>query len=490
MQLNALIPMPISAVPAEGAYALTEKSRLLVDPGNDELAAIGCRLAEQLRPATGYALPVIAHRLVRGAGDLLLTLGAKDVALGNEGYELLVAPEYVRVAAPSPAGAFWGVQTLRQLLPATVERPEPQPGPWTIPAMVVRDRPRFPWRGFMLDVARHFFGVEEVKRVIDLLAAYKMNVLHLHLTDDQGWRIEIRSWPRLTEVGGSSAVGGGDGGFYTQEQYAELVAYAQARYVTVVPEIEMPGHTGAALAAYAALNADGKARAPYAGTGVGHSSLALDKKITYRFVEDVIHEIAGLTPGPYLHIGGDEAFLTDPEGYRSFIERIQDIVHTHGKLLVGTEEIAQARLLPTTAVLHWASGLATQAVPQGAKVIMGPATRAYLDMKYDASTQLGLDWAGHVEVADAYAWDPATQLPRVGESDVLGVEALLWTETVCSRADLETMALPRLLGIAEIGWSPAAARSWEEYKLRLAANGPRMEAMGRQFYRSPAVPWM
>jgi hexosaminidase len=164
------------------------------------------------------------------------------------------------------------------------------------------------------------------------------------------------------------------------------------------------------------------------------------------------------------------------------------MVNGHGKLLAGTEEIAQARLLPGAAVLHWASGLASKAVSQGAKVIMGPATRAYLDMKYDASTALGLEWAGHVEVPAAYTWDPAAQLPGIAENDLLGVEALLWSETLCSRADVEVMALPRLLGIAEIGWSPAG-RSWDEYRLRLAAHGPRLEAMGRHYYRSPSVPW-
>ncbi len=490
MQMSPLIPLPVSVVPAEGAFALTEKSRILVDPGNDRLAGVGRALAEQLRPATGYALPVVRCRSVRLPGDLLLTVGRGDVTLGDEGYELNVTPEYVRIAAPRPAGVFWGAQTLRQLLPPSVERPERQPGPWVIPAVAVRDRPRFPWRGFMLDVARHFFGVEEVKRVIDLLATYKLNVLHLHLTDDQGWRIEIRSWPRLAEVGGSSAAGGGDGGFYSQAEYAEIVAYAQARYVTVVPEIEMPGHTGAALASYAELNVDGVARPPYTCTEVGHSSLALDKEITYRFVEDVIREIAELTPGPYLHIGGDEAWSTDPDAYVPFVERVQAIVHAHGKQVVGWEEIAQARLLRSTVAQHWLSGLASQAAAQGAKVILSPAARTYLDMKYDASTPLGLEWAGHVDVPDAYSWEPATQLEGVSESDILGVEAPLWTETVCTRADLEVMALPRLLGIAEIGWTPAAGRSWEEYRLRLAAHGPRLEAMGRQFHRSPAVPWM
>jgi hexosaminidase len=489
MRTSSLIPLPVLSVRAEGAFALLPGSRILVEPGLHELASIGRRLAEQLRPSTGYALPVLITGQAPSPGDVILTTLGSDAVLGDEGYELTVTPEHVRIAAPCAAGVFRGMQTQRQLLAPSVERPEPQPGPWLIPAVTVRDKPRFPWRGFMLDVARHFFGVDEVKRVIDLLAAYKMNVLHLHLTDDQGWRIEIRSWPRLAEVGGSTAVGGGRGGFYTQEEYAELVVYAQARYVTVVPEIDIPGHTGAALASYAELNADGTAPPLYTGTEVGRTALCTGEEVTYRFVGDVLRELAALTPGPYLHIGGDEAFLTDPEEYRSFIERVQAMVQDQGKRMVGTEEIAQACLLPATAVLHWASGLATQAVPQGAKVIMGPATRAYLDMKYDASTALGLDWAGHVEVPDAYAWDPATQLPGIGEDDVLGVEALLWTETVSGHADLETMALPRLLGIAEIGWSPAAARSWEEYRLRLAAHGPRLEAMGRQFYRSPAVPW-
>jgi hexosaminidase len=486
---NRLIPQPVSIVVADATFALTARAHILVEPALDELTAIGQRLAEHLRPPTGYALPVLTTPKASSPGDVILTATESDAALGEEGYELTVTPDYVKIAAPCPAGVFWGVQTLRQLFPPAVERPERQPGPWLIPAGLVRDRPRFAWRGFMLDVARHFFGVDEVKRLIDLLAAYKLNRLHLHLTDDQGWRLEIRSWPRLAEVGGSTAVGGGPGGFYTQPQFAAIVAYAQERHVTVVPEIDMPGHTGAALASYAELNGDGLAPPLYTGTDVGHTSLCAGKEITYRFVDDVMREVAALTPGPYLHIGGDEAFHTDPDDYRTFVERVQTIVHSHGKLLVGTEEIAQARLLPTSAVLHWMSGLASQAVPQGVKVIMGPATRAYLDMKYDASTPLGLEWAGHVEVPDAYNWDPATQLPGVGESDVLGVEALLWSETVCSRVDVETMTLPRLLGIAEIGWSPREGRNWEEYRLRLAAHGPRLDAMGRRYYRSPAVPW-
>jgi hexosaminidase len=490
MPVNSLIPLPDSTVQGEGAFELTAGSRILVEPGAEELAAVARLLAEVLRPATGFPLPVLTGHQAPTPGNLVLTTRGSDAALGDEAYELTITPENVRIMAAGPPGAFWGAQTLRQSLPPAVERAEHQPGQWLVPAVTVRDRPRFPWRGLMLDVARHFFGTGEVKHVIDLLAAYKMNRLHLHLTDDQGWRIEIRSWPRLAQVGGSTAVGGGPGGFYTQAEYSEIVAYAQERFVTVVPEIDMPGHTGAALASYAELNGDGVAPPLCGGTEVGQSTLCTGKEITYRFVEDVVREMAALTPGPYLHLGGDEAWSTDPADYAAFVERAQAIVQRHGKQLVGWEEISRTRLLPSSVVQHWMSGLASQAPPQGAKVILSPATRTYLDMKYGASTPLGLEWAGHVEVPDAYAWEPATQVEGVSEGDVLGVEAPLWTETVCSRGDVETMMLPRLIGIAEIGWSPAEGRSWEEYRLRLAAHGPRLEAMGREFYRSPSVPWL
>jgi hexosaminidase len=490
MRAYGLIPQPVSITPGSGAFALMAGSRILVEPGTAELAAVGRSLAERLRPPTGYALPVLAVPGTPSPGDLVLTTAGSDLALGEEGYELAVTSDYAKINAPRPAGLFWGVQTLRQLLPPAVESPDLRPGPWAIPACTIRDRPHFPWRGMMLDVARHFFGVGDVRRLIDLLATYKLNRLHLHLSDDQGWRIEIRSWPRLAEVGGSTAVGGGPGGFYTQAEFAEIVAYARARCITVVPEIDMPGHTGAALASYAELNCDGVAQALYTGTEVARSILCTGREITYRFVDNVVSELAALTPGPYLHIGGDEVPLsTDLAGYAAFIERVQTIVHRHSKQMVGCEEIAVARLLPSTVVQHWASGLAVKAVSRGARVIMSPATRAYLDIKYDAATPLGLDWAGLVEVPDAYAWDPATQLPGMGEGNILGVEALLWSETLRSRADADYLAFPRLLGLAEIGWSPAAGRSWEEYRARLAAHGPRLAAMGVEYYRSPAVAW-
>src|SRR5262249_8209433 len=304
---------------------------------------------------------------------------------GRGGALLGVTPPSVRGAAHPPAGLFYGVQTLRQLLPAN--------GPRRIPAVSIRDRPRFGWRGAMLDVARHFRSVHDVKRFVDLMALYKLNRLHFHLSDDQGWRIAIDKWPRLathgrSAAGGSTAVGGGKGGWYTQAQYEDIVRYAAARYVTVVPEIDMPGHVHAALSSYPKLSCDGKPSPLYTGIDVGFSSLCIDKELTYDFVSDVVGELARLTPGPWIHIGGDEAMATKPADYVRFVQRVEKIVGSYGKHMLGWEEIGRAKLDPGTVVQHWnidqsKVALSVAAVKQGAKVIMSPADHAYLDMKYD-----------------------------------------------------------------------------------------------------------
>ncbi len=491
--MNQLIPLPTSVEPSEGEFTLSDDTVITVNPATEEVTAIGNTLAEHLRPATGYDLLVRPADFVFAGPHIDLTLDAADTALGEEGYVLRVAPDGVTLTAHQPAGLFYGVQTLRQLLPPGIESATPQPGPWSLPAGTIRDTPRFAWRGLMLDVARHFFGVADVKRVIDLAAAYKLNRLHLHLSDDQGWRIEIKSWPELTRIGGQTAVATGDGrptpgGCYTQAEYAGIVAYAAARYVTVVPEIDMPGHTNAAQATYAELNADGQARRPYTGIEVGFSSLAIDKEITYRFIDDVVGELAALTPGDTIHIGGDEAHSTDKGDYVRFIERVEGIVSARGKRMVGWEEIGQAELEPTSIAQHWAPGHAAAAVAQGAKVILSPAPRVYLDMKYDEDTALGLNWAGYVSVRAAYDWEPATLLEGVGEDDILGVEAALWAETLTTIDDIEYMLFPRLPGVAEVAWS-AAGRDWDGYRVRLAAHGVRLEAMGVNFFRSAEIGW-
>ena len=312
-------------------------------------------------------------------------------------------------------------------------------------------RPRFEWRGVMLDVARHFFAPADVKRFIDTIAPLQLNRLHLHLTDDQGWRLEITSWPKLADVGGRTAVGGGTGGFYSQDDYRDLVAYATERGITIVPEIDVPGHVNAALVAYPELAPDGVQPEPYTGIDVGFSTLDTENALTYRFVDDVLREVAALTPGPYLHVGGDEAAATKPDGYAKFLTRVLELVQVHGKTPVGWEEIAKVPLPRGTLVQHWKDGEAARAaVRQGARVIMSPATRTYLDMKLDATTRLGLEWAGYVGVRDASRWDPATQVEGVGEAEVIGVEACLWSETLETYHDVEEMAFPRLVGIAGV----------------------------------------
>jgi hexosaminidase len=483
------VPASLTAVPG-GSYELTRDTRISVT----SRAALGVAtaLAQSLRRATGFPLPV------RVGGGRGITLGLSDVrGAGREDYTLAVSRDEVRLRAGTAEGLFRATQTLRQLLPAKVESPTARPGPWVVPGVRIADRPRFGWRGAMLDVSRHFFSVAEVKRYIDLAALYKINRLHLHLADDQGWRIMIDSWPRLATFGGSTEVGGGPGGFYTKADYTEIVRYAAAHHITVVPEIDMPGHTNAALASYAELNCDGVAPPLYTGTDVGFSSLCVAKEITYRFIDDVVRELAALTPGPYIHIGGDEAHSTPHEDYVTFIERVRDIVARHGKTMAGWKEIAGASIAPGSVAQFWGSTQpgpadieqARSAVAQGATVLMSPCDKTYLDMKYTPSTPFGLSWCAIVEAQDSYSWDPAQIVAGVGDDVISGVEAPLWSETIDDVGDAEFMAYPRLAGIAEIGWSPAAGRTWEDYRLRLAAQGPRWDVLGVNFYRSPQVPW-
>jgi hexosaminidase len=359
-----------------------------------------------------------------------------------------------------------------------------------MPGVRITDTPRFAWRGAMLDVSRHFIGADDVKRYIDLMALYKLNRLHLHLADDQGWRIVIGSRPNLTERGGSTQVGGGPGGYFTKAQFAEIVAHATSRFITVVPEIDMPGHTNAALASIAELNCDGVAPPLYTGIRVGFSALCVTKEDTYIFVNDVVREIAAMVPTPYFHIGGDEVEKLTPDQYRRFVERVEKIVHSHGKTMIGWGEVAPANIAPTSIVQHWRRDSSVLHVARGGKVIMSPGPKAYLDMKYDSTTVLGLRWAGLIEVRDAYDWNPGALLPDIPEHAVLGVEAPLWAETLVKLQDYEFMAFPRLIGIAEVGWSTRANHGWDEFRLRLARHGPRLTALGVNFYRSPQIPWV
>lgn len=487
---ESIIPKPASVTSTGDYFTIKPRTTIYVMGESSELLNIGHYLAEKLRPSTGYEINVEPTSEDPGRGAILLTIAAVGGNTNEESYELSVTKKQLRLSAATTEGIFRGVQTIRQLLPAEIEMETQQEGPWKIGTGTITDYPEYSYRGAMLDVSRHFFSVDDVRRFIDFLAYYKMNKLHLHLSDDQGWRIEIKSWPDLTLHGGRTQVGGGEGGYYTQEQYSALVDYAEKCYITIVPEIDMPGHTNAALSSYPELNCNGKARELYTGTNVGFSTLCTNKEITYKFIDDVVREIAAITPGPYFHIGGDESHVTKLSDYIPFVERVQEIVSNHGKQSIGWDEIANAKLRSGSVAQHWANvENANKAVEQGAKILMSPASKAYIDMQYNESTKPGLHWAGYVEVDVAYNWDPATLVPGIGKEHIIGVEAPLWTETITNIDEIEIMVFPRLPGIAEIGWTSSASRNWDEYKIRLGNHGARFEAMGIDYYKSPLINW-
>jgi hexosaminidase len=360
---------------------------------------------------------------------------------------------------------------------------------WPLPALAIVDQPRFAWRGAMLDVSRHFFTVDEVKQFIDLLALYKFNVLHLGLTNDQGWRIEIKSRPKLTSIGSTTQVGGGAGGFYTQQEYQGLVRYAQERYITVVPEIDMPSHSNAALTAYPEVSCSVRPTQPYTGTDVGWSAFCVDKNETYALIDDIFREVAAMTPGPYIHIGGDEVQALTNEQYIRFVERVKPIINKYGKKMIGWEEITKARLDASTLAQQWKSDSVKSGLQYGTKLIMSPAKRVYLDMKYTPSTELGLTWAALVEVRDSYDWDPAAYMQGVTEANIVGVEAALWSETTRNITAAQYLTMPRLPAIAEVAWTPQARRDWENFRVRLSTHAPRWNFLGINYYRSPQIPW-
>jgi hexosaminidase len=501
-----IVPLPQEITNGKGSFTLTSSSGIQILGKGENLTKIAEFLAERLRMPTGFDIPVSFD-----SGDIILELGEND---GSEAYELEVTESGIKIRSSGEPGLFYGMQTLLQLFPIEITQSGIQSIAWEVPSGKIKDQPVFEYRGSMLDVARHFISVDDVKFYLDQMATYKLNYLHLHLTDDQGWRIEIKSWPKLTEIGGSTEVGGTKGGFYTQEDYKEIVRYAADRFITIVPEVDMPGHTNSALASYAELNPgvnlpDGdlttvnkqkldyemplknpQASELYTGIEVGWSTFSPKLELTYAFVDSVVREISLLTPGPYFHIGGDESHVTEKDDYIYFVERVQDIVSKYGKTSIGWDEIATAKLLPGNVAQFWAKvENAKLAKDQGNKVLMSPATKAYLDMQYDSTTRLGLHWAAYIDLDSAYLWDPTQFSKDISSDQILGVEAPLWTETVTNREDINYLVFPRLPAIAEVAWTKPEQRTWEGFKKRIAVHGKRWENQGIGFYRSPKVNW-
>ena len=475
---HAFIPYPNQISATDQALSIGSIDQILVAEATQGL---GEEIAESWKQLTDQSLEVVTD----GAVSFQLILEESDQQ-NEEQYQLQIDNKSITIASGTVVGLYRGWQTLKQLIELRQEATEKD----YLPTGTITDSPDYAYRGTMLDVSRHFFTVEEVKRYIDLIAPYKINYLHLHLSDDQGWRIEIKSWPKLTEIGGTTEVGGGPGGFYTQEQYKDLVAYAQNKYITIVPEIDMPGHTNAALASYAELNCNGTATELYTGTDVGFSTLCVDKEVTYTFVEDVIREISAITPGPYFHIGGDESHVTSKKDFITFINRVYEMLPKYDKIPIGWDEVQLADMPNPSVAQYWANAEnALAAKKKGAQLLISPASYAYLDMKYDSLTVSGLKWAGYVPLEKGYSWDPVALVEGIEKEDILGVEAPLWSETVGNSPEMELLAFPRLLGYAEIGWTRPESRDWEAYKARLAQHGKFLDQKAVNFYKSPAVDW-
>ncbi|MGG7179382.1 beta-N-acetylhexosaminidase [Clostridium paraputrificum] len=485
---NTIIPKPISYTKGEGKFILTKDTSIYVKGKTDEETEEINKVAEfikgKLKASTGFELNIIKGDNPPKGSIYLTTLGSEE-SKGNEGYKIVTTPEKVSIIANKPEGLSRGVQTLRQLLPPDIEKSTVVTNvEWSIPASTVDDKPEYSYRGLMIDVARHFFTVDEVKRQIDLAAQYKINRVHLHLSDDQGWRLEIKKWPDLTTIGGSTEVGGGPGGYYTQEEFKDIVKYAGERYVEIIPEFDMPGHTNAALASYGFLNEDGKKKPLYTGTKVGFSSFMTHSEKTYEFIDDVIKEVAAISPSKYFHIGGDEADSTKKADYDYFVGRVSKIVEKYGKTPIGWDPIDTSPEINSSTVLQNWKDSNEAARQKKMNMIISIAPKAYLDMKYNESTPYGLDWAGYIPVETAYTWDPTDYAPK---ELVLGVEAPLWTEAITDRKAMDYMIYPRLPGYAEIGWTSKEARNWNEYKSRLEKQGIRMENQGINYYRDSSI---
>lgn len=487
LSAEQLIPHPLQITATNSSFPLDKFTAIQTSTEKD-FEDVGVFLAERIQETTQLTLQVNPSKIE--TAETFIRIRHKELPSNNpEAYELQIEQDSILLHATTAAGAFRGIQTLQQLLPQASTDSLADYKIWAIPTGKITDQPQFGYRAAMLDVARHFFSVTEVKKFINILSYYKYNILHLHLTDDQGWRIEIKAYPKLTEIGAQTEVGGESGGFYTQEEYSDIVAYAATRHITIVPEIDMPGHTNAASVSYPFLNGNGKPLKLYESTEVGFSTFDTKKDSVYTFIDAVIREVAALSPGPYFHIGGDESHATAKDDYNDFITKVAQLVKKHGKQMIGWDEIANAPIDSSNIAHFWNNKENAQnAVAKGMKIILSPAKKAYLDMKYNTDSKYGLSWAAYIPVDTAYNWSPESY-SGVPISAILGIEAPLWTETVSNIDEVEYLAFPRAIGYAELGWSVKENRNWEAYKLRLANQAPYLHRMQVKYYPSTLIEW-
>lgn len=522
--MPTLLPRPSSPLIASpGEFELRPDASITSHP---DLTPAALRLQERLRAATGFVLPVAAEAAALSGpnGDPSIRFDV-DPSLEPEAFVLESAPGSVRIVAATERGAHWGAQALLQLFPAAVYRRSPVAGiRWTTPATRVSDAPKFPWRGAMLDVVRHFAPTRDVLRFIDLLAMHRLNTLHLHLTDDQGWRVEITKYPRLAEVGGwrpetqlgaqhgSDTDGRPHGGFYTQDDIREIVAYAADRGITVVPEIELPGHAQAAVAAYPELgvgDSSGAPTTPWTRWGINPVIFNVEES-TIRFLSDVLDEIIDLFPSEYICIGGDECpkiqwvedertqermrelGLHDEEELQSwFVSRVGQHLASRGRKLLGWDEILEGGLADGASVLSWRGRVgALAAARAGHDVVACPEDTVYLDYRESDLESEPIPTGTVTTVEKAYSFDPVpAELDSEQARHVLGGQANLWTEHIDSMRGLDYRAFPRLSAVAEALWT-AGDRDYDEFAPRLAEHLARLDAAGVEYRHADGPrPW-
>lgn len=518
-QQLSIIPEPEFVKVMPGSFRFNTATVILYDDRNTALKFIGDQLSEKIKPYTGDKLPVKKLTAPAGKNQIVFKLSDKLPGLGVEGYTMDISSGSIVITAKQPQGCFYGMQTLLQLLPVNPLDSKEGAG---IPALQIQDRPRFSWRGSMLDVSRHFFTVEQVKQYIDFLAAYKLNTFHWHLTDNQGWRIEVKKYPLLTSVGAwrkRSLIGHFEeqperfdavshGGFYTQEEIKDIVAYAQKKYVTVVPEIDLPGHCTSALAGYPELGC-GENPGPFEVKdkwGVFDDVYCAGKENTFKFLEDVFTEVAALFPGKVIHIGGDECRKTNwkscsycqarmkKEGLKDehelqgyFVNRIAEVLKTKNKRVIGWDEILEGDQLTADAlVMSWrgTSGGVT-AAKKHHDVVMTPTTYLYLDY-YQGSPDLEpLTIDGFNTLERVYNFEPIPAALNADEAKYIkGIQGNIWTEFIPDFNHLQYMAFPRLSALAEVAWSAPEKKNWERFKLKMEREYSRYDAAGINYSKS------
>lgn len=512
MSQYSIIPQPSELEAKRGEFVIDTNFQILTDLKNKEMRNICGYFSDAISDISGLAITIIDRTNKDDiSGKMVIALNQDAAELGKEGYKLEVNRKKISLEAASPAGLFYGVQSLLQLLPTKVM--DQEAGSLAVPCVKITDVPRFPYRGMHLDVGRHFFPISFIKKYIDLLALHKFNTFHWHLTEDQGWRIEIKKYPKLTEIGSvrkESLVGhyrdqphqfDGTpyGGFYTQEEVKEIVAYAQSRYVTIIPEIEMPGHSRGALAPYPELSCTGGPHEVAVLWGVHEDVYCAGNDQVFAFLEDVLTEVITLFPGTYIHIGGDECpkarwevcdkcqariqaeGLKDEHELQSyFIRRIEKFLLSKGRRIVGWDEILEGGLAPEATVMSW-RGMegGIEAAKQGHDVIMTPTSHCYFDYYQGDKETEPLAIGGLTPLDKVYAFEPVpAELTPEEARHILGAQGNVWTEYIKTPEYAEYMSVPRMSALAEVVWSPQEARDWEDFQQRLQRLFLGLDAMG------------